>query len=224
MDPASEVSVWTASRDIADQMLPMLSDEQRSRADGFRSVVARDLYVTAYGMLRSLLAARTGTPPQDLAIERRQCPRCREPHGKPFLSDDPSITFNLSHSGGLAAVAVASRREVGVDVEDLSKRRDIPRLAARTLSAEERRAFDASGEDPACFLRLWTRKEALLKATGAGLTQRLFDVSVSPTQPIVDFNGTWTLIDLDLPATYVGTVAVEGAQAEVRLHAWDPSS
>ena len=217
----SEVDVWIAARGNTRAMTSLLSEDERARAAEFRNLRAGESFVTAYAMLRSLLAARMGTRPERVAIERAPCHRCGELHGKPFLADDPSVTFNISHSGNLAVVAIGSERELGIDVEDLSKSRDITRLAARTLSPSERQAFDASGEDASCFLRLWTRKEALLKATGAGITRRLSGVSVPPADEIVEFDGEWTLIDLELPSSYVGTLAVEGTGADVALRSWD---
>ncbi len=96
--------------------------------------------------------------------------------GKPRLARDPArLSFNLSHSGGLALVAIAPGGvDVGVDVERLRPRRDLARLAARWLPAADAAdvAAAAEAEREAVFYAAWTRHEARVKCTGAGLAGR----------------------------------------------------
>jgi len=94
-------------------------------------------------------------------------------NGKPRLVRDPRrLSFNLSHSGRLAMVAIApGGTEVGVDVERLRPRRDLLRLAERWLPAADAAAVaadDAAGRE-AAFYAAWTRHEARVKCTGTGL-------------------------------------------------------
>jgi 4'-phosphopantetheinyl transferase len=93
--------------------------------------------------------------------------------GKPHLADEPErLSFNLSHAGRLALVAIAPGGvEVGVDVERLKERRDLPRLAARWLPAADASAVATAppGERERLFYAAWTRHEARVKCTGAGL-------------------------------------------------------
>jgi hypothetical protein len=95
------------------------------------------------------------------------------PGGKPRLAEAPErLSFNLSHSGGLALVAVAAGGvEVGVDVERLRPRRDLARLAARWLPAEDAAAVAAAEDEERerRFYAAWTRHEARVKCTGTGL-------------------------------------------------------
>jgi 4'-phosphopantetheinyl transferase len=97
-----------------------------------------------------------------------------EPEGKPRLAEAPErLAFNLSHSGDLALVAVARGGiEVGVDVERLKRRRDLVRLAARWLPAEDAEAVATAAEDEReeIFYAAWTRHEARVKCTGVGLS------------------------------------------------------
>jgi hypothetical protein len=94
-------------------------------------------------------------------------------HGKPWLAREPGrLSFNLSHSGGLALVAIAPRGiEVGVDVERLRPRRDLVRLAARWLPAVDADAVAgaAEAERERVFYAAWTRHEARVKCSGEGL-------------------------------------------------------
>lgn len=94
-------------------------------------------------------------------------------NGKPRLATDPGrLSFNLSHSGGLALVAVAPGDiEVGIDVERLRPRRDLARLAERWLPAADAAAVAAAplDERERLFYAAWTRHEARVKCSGAGL-------------------------------------------------------
>jgi phosphopantetheinyl transferase len=94
------------------------------------------------------------------------------PGGKPRLAADPDrLSFNLAHSAGLALVAIApGGTEVGVDVERVKPRRDLVRLAARWLPADAETIATAGAESrEELFYAAWTRHEARVKCTGAGL-------------------------------------------------------
>lgn len=106
-----------------------------------------------------------------LALEEgfglRQMPEiARGERGKPYFPSHPQIHFNLSHSGPLALCAVGEE-PVGVDIEVLRPRS--PRLPQRALTPEELVWYDARGRRWEDFYTLWTRKESLVKYTGAGL-------------------------------------------------------
>jgi Phosphopantetheinyl transferase len=113
----------------------------------------------------------------------------RGPHGKPYLNGSP-LQFNLSHSGGLALVAV-SLTEVGIDVEAARSTFDPVSLAARFLSAADAASLQALPEPERHdeFLRLWTRKEAALKAIGFGLGGLAMDLSGIPIHDIAPAPG-----------------------------------
>lgn len=122
-------------------------------------------------------------------------------NGKPRLARDPGrLSFNLSHSGGLALVAIApGGTEVGVDVERLRPRRDLVRLAARWLPAADAEGVAAAGEPElqAVFYAAWTRLEARVKCTGAGLAGPVPGPAVVAHQLRIDEG-------------YAAAVAVEG--------------
>jgi 4'-phosphopantetheinyl transferase len=95
-----------------------------------------------------------------------------DPGGKPRLAARPeALSFNLAHSAGLALVAVApGGTAVGIDVERVKPRRDLPRLAARWLPADSPTLASAGAEfREELFYAAWTRHEARVKCTGAGL-------------------------------------------------------
>jgi 4'-phosphopantetheinyl transferase len=125
-------------------------------------------------------------------------------NGKPRLADDPGrLSFNLSHSGGLALVALAPGGiDVGVDVERLKGRRALARLAARWLPTADALAVAAvpPAEQPEVFYAAWAWHEARVKCTGVGLAG-------TPPGPEV------TAVRLKIDAGYAAAVAVRDGSA-----------
>ncbi|MGH8978135.1 MAG: 4'-phosphopantetheinyl transferase family protein, partial [Acidimicrobiia bacterium] len=164
--------VWTVELDQPEAVVAALAghlDEfEQHVAAARRAGVRRDRYVVAHGAVREILGALTGDGPDAVAIDRR-CAHCGDPaHGKPALPEHEGLDFSLSHCRATAIVAVARAVSVGVDVEVVRARPHLERLAARMLSPAEHAEWLTG--DPAArtieFLRLWTAKEAYLKAVG----------------------------------------------------------
>ncbi len=161
---------------------------------------------------RAVLAGGLGGDPATLVIERR-CPTCgSDQHGRPSLGPgDPGYRadppdrihpeFSVSSSDGTAVVAV-STRPVGVDLE--VERPTVAPLPV-ALTPNERLRVGALGPDQAgpAFLRLWTAKEAVLKASGRSLADDPATVEVGglldhDVAVVVDGTGTWTVRHLAL--------------------------
>jgi 4'-phosphopantetheinyl transferase len=96
------------------------------------------------------------------------------PHGKPELADG-ALHFNLSHSGAVALIAITAAAPVGIDVEQ-PPRRSRPNLARRICSPAELEHVAASADPDRALLRLWVRKEAVIKSSGIGLSGTLGDL------------------------------------------------
>ena len=194
-----------------------LSPEERTRADSFRAEKDGARYVVAHGWLRRLLAQYLGTLPGDLRFAENV-------NGKPHV-DSPDATwlrFSLSHSHGVALIAVAREREVGVDVERVSWGPIDDALVRRTLSPQEQQnvANRLSHERTSAFYALWTMKEAYAKATGAGLSGPLqdFGAPLSPGASVTldAVGGTpFAVYAVGTGADYAAALAVEGLDAEV---------
>jgi 4'-phosphopantetheinyl transferase len=115
--------------------------------------------------LRVILSRYCTGRPQDLVIQTTT-------KGKPFLSDEPSIRFNLTHSHGRALVAVAKDREVGIDLEKVRPDVDVMSLARRFLSDRDVAFIENGGSEQLHqrFLQAWVAREAVFKAAGTGMT------------------------------------------------------
>lgn len=185
--PVAGIQVWRFGLDggsAADAAL--LDDTEAARAQRFVFAADRARFVRAHAQLRRLLGRALGLPPRDLVL-------LAGPQGRPMLAGGPvGVDFNLSHSGGCAALALCrDGRQVGVDVELLRPVADALPTAREVFTDEELLAWQlrAEPERDQGFLALWTRKEAVLKALGTGLSlapRRLqvgLGVGVSAVQP-----------------------------------------
>lgn len=208
MPPA--IAVWTVALDGEphDAELDALPADERWRAAAIVVPAVRRRFVRARAALRGILARETGLAPHALAIDYGA-------HGKPRLPDRPGLHFNLSHSGELAVIATTSIGEVGIDLEALRPRSDLLPVARRFFAAHEADAVEAcDGEARSrAFLRLWTRKEAVLKATGRGIgvDARQITVGIADCAPrvMVDFDPRPLLLrDLEIAPGYLAAACV----------------
>jgi 4'-phosphopantetheinyl transferase len=194
-----------------------LSPEERARAGRFMFDRDRDACRAAHGLKRVTLARLNGVAPSALDF-------VVGPRGKPALGTRPALRFNLSHCHGLVALAVSRDREVGVDVEFLGRRRPLVEALDRYFGPAERAwlATRPPAEFVADFLRLWTLKEAAIKATGDGLYADLDSFDVDPVRPaLLRRPAAWPALALSarpVGADHVAALAVADPPARWR---WD---
>lgn len=220
------VEVWTVSLGSELQPPPALAacldEEERARARLLRDALGRARFVTAHAALRTVVGARTGRPPEAVRFTRG-------PDGKPEVADQDGLFISLSHSHGVALVALAAR-PVGVDVERLGEASTVTRIAGRHFPAAESAAVAAAPEQEraAVFARLWTRKEACVKASGGRLSQGLgLRVGGGAGQLTVQgggaLDGPWRVADLAPTRGYAGAVALTGSGPfRLAVRSWRP--
>ena len=129
--------------------------------------------------------------------------------GKPYLAAAPHLKFNLSHTRGVALVAVALDVEVGVDVELIRPVPERDAIIERFFPPSE----SAPCHDDREFFRRWTRVEAVLKAQGVGL----YGAGHEPP-------GDWTIVQLELGDQYAAAVAAPHPRLPVTLREFNPPS
>lgn len=136
-----------------------------------RHAADRWTYAAGHVALRRLLGARLGLAPQAVRFTRRPCAGCGGPHGRPEVAGGGDVRFSLSHSGDFALIAIATE-PVGVDIERVpaAETADSVSEVLHPYEAAELAALPADLR-PAAVTRAWTRKEAYLKGTGAGLSR-----------------------------------------------------
>lgn len=195
----------------------IISDDERERAGRFAFQELRDRWSVSRAGLRAIVASYVGSSPRQLRFASEEL-------GKPVLADScagAGLHFNLSHSDNLAVVAVTKIAPIGVDVELVRSIPDWRGVAGRFFSRSENAALARVDERQRehAFYNCWTRKEAVIKTTGEGLSARLdaFDVSLVPGEPatvLCDRRGAdqmqpWRLQHLDPADGFVGAVATQ---------------
>jgi 4'-phosphopantetheinyl transferase len=228
---SNEVHVWRASLDASptqiDTFMQILAADEQARANRFYFQIDRERFISAHGILRSILGLYLNQAPKCLSFRYGA-------HGKPALSFESgvdAIRFNLSHSHEVALYAITRGREIGIDVE-LIRDLEVVQIAERFFSRQETAilgAMPASVRKHAFFL-CWTRKEAYIKARGEGLSLPLdqFDVSLIPgepaallcTRPNSDEADRWSMQELNPGTDYVAAIAVEGGDWSLSCWQW----
>ncbi len=219
------VHLWYAWLDRSEQEIGyfagLLSQEERQHAERFRFSHDRYRYIVRRGILRTLLSEYIGQEPHALRL-------AKNPFGKPYIQDGPrSLGFNVSHSQGLAAIAVSETRDIGVDVEQLRPMEHIPQMVKHFFSPEEQARFGPGSDSDLTllFFQHWTGKEAYIKALGQGLSHPLdrFSVEVGGSQkkyPIRCVPGsdssTWFGLALEAPSGYIAALVAPGEHWTVK--------
>lgn len=227
----ADVHIWLIALKSPHPPLPMLralldADEHR-RADQFRSLRDSARFVVAHAALRSILARYLSLEPEAVRFAR---------HGSAKPALDPrmgaELRFNFTHSHDLALCALSRSREVGIDLEQIQPDVSYEAIATTFFSNREQHALASlpPTQRSRGFYHCWTRKEALVKALGVGLTLPLqgFDVTPLPGVPaalseshfIMDGHANWSIRDIELNDRYVAALAVEGSGWRPRNWHW----
>ncbi len=220
-----DIDLWIWSLDQPGRVSALsrlLSADEQDRADRLVRPGDTERFVVGRGKMREILAIYTGTPADSLSFSYG-------PQRKPDLPGGPA--FNLSHSDGWAALVVAPDTtesvQLGIDIE--AERAVEDGVAAQYFSTSEYAALSALPDRDwmGGFFRCWTRKEAVIKAAGSGLSTPLdsFNVTLAPGDParITRVSGdlapvgTWSLTHLDLAPRFVGAIAAVTDGKKIRL-------
>jgi 4'-phosphopantetheinyl transferase len=242
----NDIHVWAISLDVPKSALAhfatLLRPNERERAARFHFDCHRNRFIAGRGLLRTILSRYLQAEPAALEFSYG-------PNGKPslaerrlasqnteMLSHSHDLQFNFAHSENLALLAVTNLAEIGVDVERIVPLPNIESLVARFFSSRECVEFKGLSEPQklGAFFNLWTRKEALLKATGEGIAQSLNTVEVTflPGQPVRLLSlpkgppaaSNWSLVDLTPGSGFAAALALPAKAGRVQCWLWPDSS
>jgi 4'-phosphopantetheinyl transferase len=229
--PPDQVHVWRLQLDadhaVGTALARVLSEEEKSKARRIHLPQQQAQYVQAHGTLRVLLAAYMGCDAGELHFSKGA-------HGKPALRTShgtPALHFNLSHSRDCALLAVAARREVGVDVEYVRPETPVMKMARRFYTQGEYINLEAMPDvlRRQAFFLGWTRKEAIVKAMGRGIVRALdkVEVSMNPHQPpawLASFDDSdlvrWDVRDLPPIPGYAAAIVAAGNDWSLQCRQW----
>jgi 4'-phosphopantetheinyl transferase len=231
------ICIWTMRLDRLDETataawLPLLDETECLRAARFVFARHRVQFIAAHALVRAALSRLHRAPPAAWRF-------VADGRGKPsaWLGDAPAaVSFNLSHTEGMAGLAGCrgAGRAIGFDLEAAARTVDLA-VADRFFAPPETAWLGAQAAParPEGFLRLWTLKEAFIKATGKGLTQDLKALSFDPDRPRIRFStalaeraADWWFEQRRLDGGFIAGVGVRRGGAipvETRWVAVDPA-
>ena len=174
------IDVWRIDLRKKIEDLSWLNEDEKSRAQRYVFGSKRNQFTRSRTALRFVLAKYLDMPPQSISFSYGE-------HEKPDLAlSSPTISFNLSHSEEIALIAVGPRGLLGIDVERKNQKRDFHGVAKRFFCQEEFQWWNDQSQDQKmdAFYKIWTLKEAYLKAWGTGLSfsSRKFCVVLKPNE------------------------------------------
>jgi 4'-phosphopantetheinyl transferase len=227
---AGSCQLWWASASAAGpHLLDLLDAEEHHRHDGFLRGEDRALFLVSHALTRIVTAHHVAIPPRAVRYAGKVAT-----YEKPRLGGAAAeLELSISHSGECIVVAISRAVTVGVDVERVMGTGPDASLLGSVLCGAEQEAFLAMPPParPWAFCRYWTRKEALLKATGDGL--QISPVRIAVTAPtsapaLVRWSGPGRpatavhLYDLGAPPGYAASLATLAEHVECSEHDGSP--
>lgn len=211
-----QLGVWLLPlTEVADTSLAKgcerLTREERARFDAYASATRRREFALCRLLLRTVLERHGYTSLARATLSEG-------PHGKPKFSTRDAPAFNLSHALGMAVLVIGGHRSVGVDIEPANRQLSSELLAPRYCHAAELQWLAPYAPDTTShrqhFLRLWVRKEAVLKARGDGVhggPRRIDAVSIPGAATYhAEPDGAvqhWKITDIEAHDDYLVSVA-----------------
>lgn len=228
-----EVHLWSTDLDALDTLprnLP-LSPEEHARADAFRFQRDAHRYRVGLWMRRSVLGRYLDMDPDEIRFRTG-------PYEKPELDTwevRGSLRFNVSHSSGIAILALTLGSDVGVDIEIPRPATDLVQLARENFHPREWRtvaALESEVDRAAEFYRCWVRKEALVKGVGLGFNLPFDRFAVETaqkkapalvlTEPELDIESSWVLRDFSAPPDLFAALATKFSPRAILGMSWRP--
>lgn len=227
-----DVHIWRAVLDLpgksVQQLKGSLSNDEIMRAERFRHERDRNHFISARGILRLILAGYLSVEPGTIRFgyDKEDKPGLQNGSGR------ADIQFNLSHSEGLALYVFTRNHETGIDIERIRNFPEMEQIVEQFFSTKERALFATlpSSEKKEKFFNWWTRKEALMKAMGKGLTYPLnsFDLLPADGKSIESIKTwrydneqtSWSIWDIRAAEDFAGAVVVKEGNWNVQYWQW----
>jgi phosphopantetheinyl transferase len=217
--PTATVATLQLPAAAAAHDLQLLTRAEQRRAALFHFERERAAFVTTRATLRRVLG-------QALRCEAAEVRLVDGEHGRPMLHDvhGSSLDFNVTHSGTMAAIALAPNGRVGIDIEWHRRNRGLRDLVPTVMGAGERALIESAASEEAfldAFYACWTRKEAIVKGIGTGIVTDLtaIDVPEIPTSGVVSVPSTpfdrWRVMTRRVGHDFTLSIALAGDEGAI---------
>jgi 4'-phosphopantetheinyl transferase len=215
----NQIHVWTLHLEVENSEFryyqSLLTNAEIDRANRFTNLEKRQRFIIARASLRKILSLYTHSCVSTLDFEYG-------PGGKPYLSNNTGINFNLSYSQNIAMVAVSMHRELGIDIQAIAQVAE-PESVARLVFSPAEISYLLSlnvHERQMAFCQIWVHKEAYIKTLGTGFSRPTHTFSVCPAPGNIDALyhdesnplaiTEWRLIEIKAPTGYCAALAAAG--------------
>jgi 4'-phosphopantetheinyl transferase len=213
-----EVHIWRIFKDElnddqVDGLKRLLSPAELAKAERFQKKEKRNLFITSHAALHWLLAKANNQAVDQIIFQYL-------PDQKPAVLFRPGgPEFSLSHSNQLSLIALARHNPLGVDLEAIVPQPQYEQIAARffTLMEQAWLAELPLAERLAGFYRCWTRKEALLKASGTGLS-----IPPETVETLPGMHSPWQVVSFEPAPGFSGALALEREPADFSFYEFTP--
>lgn len=222
----NQLHVWQSDINItkiqAGRIYSILSKKEKARASRFKFEEHRLKFIAARATLRKILSHYLSIDPNAISFTENK-------YGKPGLKDEinkSSIFFNISHSHNMALFAISNEENIGIDIEAVNRKIDFDEISKRFFSDRENEHIQALpiSQKSIDFYKIWTAKEAFIKAIGQGLSFPLkeFEISLNNnTISLASIYGdpnkasTWNLFKYDVPDEYESSIAIQAERPDI---------
>lgn len=218
---------WAHPAEETPGLYGLLDEVERERYAGYRRTADKQRFLTGRALIRAAAARELGVAPGEVVLDS-SCFDCGKPHGKPRVVGS-ALEVSVSHSGGWVALALTEGAPVGVDVEEV-RDAEVDGLAGICFSPAELATFQAvpEADRQGAFFTYWARKEAVIKATGKGMSVAMSKLTLTAHDEAPRVLGSEAaevdtavvrMADLDRGPAYRACVAVfTGTAPRVREH------
>lgn len=188
----------------------IMDKSEQQRYLSMKNTKQKFVYAASRFCLKKTLSSLCGIPTDSLRFYYGK-------HGKPYIENNKALHFNISHSRKMLMMAVSSR-PVGVDVEQIANRSSMQKTVNRYFADSEKSLYNLAADDQKhVFYSIWTAKEALLKASGKGISVNLAEISAELGYEWrnVECGQNFFVKNIPCPAGFCAAIAVEGQRAEI---------
>ncbi|MEJ2284848.1 MAG: 4'-phosphopantetheinyl transferase superfamily protein [Desulfobacterales bacterium] len=229
----NEIHIWQIDLDNSifktDDLIQVLSGDEIERAKRYHFLTDKKRFIVRRGLLRLILGSYLSTVPNDLNFYYKN-------NGKPAVYNELNkeiIKFNLSFSKGLALLGFTNNVEIGLDIEQMRNISEKDNIVLQLFSDKEKEIFSSSPQNQReeVFFTIWSRKEALIKATGKGLYSDLTNIDVSLTSDetvkmydksdYIEYISKWIVCDLEVESGFKAALAYPYSDCKIIHHQWD---
>ncbi len=228
-----EIHLWYSLLDQPDDIInyfwAILSKEEKDRISKYKFKSLRNRHTVSKGLLKSFISNYLNIEPEEINFVQNE-------YGKPMLQpelNEIDLQFNVSHSKHLGMFAFTKAHELGIDVESIQETPNLNEIIAMCFSDFEKEWFYKSepGLQKELFYKVWTGKEAFIKAIGTGLSFPLKEIEFKiNSKKIIEFksiNGDlshrqkWDIFTFNPIPNFISSLVVETNGLKIRRYSWD---